>query len=59
VFLEVNNDSYEMLEDITAEVKKVLKKYKATDKVSWQRVDQVINKKTGIAEEVTLSAMPD
>jgi len=59
VFLEVNRDSYEMVEDLTAEVTRVLKKYRAAKMVSWQKVNQVINEKSGIAEDVTLSTIPD
>ena len=59
VFLEVNRDSYEMVEDLAAEVKRVLKKYHAANMVSWQKVNQVINEKAGIAEDVTLQSMLD
>ncbi|NVN98711.1 MAG: L,D-transpeptidase family protein [Geobacteraceae bacterium] len=59
IFLEVNNDSYEMFEDITAEVKKVISSKKLEEKVSWQRVNRVITEKSGIAEDVTLPEMPD
>jgi hypothetical protein len=59
VFLEVNRDSYEMVEDLAAEVKKVLKKYHAANLVSWQKVQQVVAEKAGIAEDVTLQSTPD
>lgn len=57
VFLEVNNDSYEQLEDLALEVNRVLKKVQATEKVSWKKVRQVLNEKSGIAVDV--SAVPD
>jgi len=59
VFLEVNRDSYEMIEDLAGEVRKAIKRHHADSRVSWQRVKKVTNEKSGIAEDVTLSAMPD
>lgn len=59
IFLEVNNDSYEQFVDISAEVRKVISSKKLAEKVSWQRVKRVINERSGIAEDVTLSEMPD
>lgn len=59
VFLEVNRDSYEKVADLSAEVKNALNKYRAVNLVSWQKVNLVINEKSGIAEDVTLTAIPD
>jgi L,D-transpeptidase ErfK/SrfK len=59
VFLEVNNDSYEYVVDIPAEVNRLLKKHRATGKVSWQKVNRAIKEKTGIAMDVTIDAMPE
>jgi lipoprotein-anchoring transpeptidase ErfK/SrfK len=59
VFLEVNRDSYEKIEDISVEVRKSIKRHRAGSMISWQKVSKVINEKSGIAEEVTLEAMPD
>ena len=59
VFLEVNRDSYEKIEDVTAEVKRLIKKRNAGNSVSWRLVGQVIRRESGIAEEVTLAATPD
>jgi len=59
VFLEVNRDSYEMIEDLAAEVRKAIKRHHADSKVSWQMVKRVTNEKSGIAEDVTLAGMPD
>lgn len=59
VFLEVNRDSYGKFEDISAEVRRVIKNHRAGGKVSWQSVNRMITEKSGIAEEVTLAAMPD
>jgi hypothetical protein len=57
VFLEVNNDSYEQLEDLAQEVNRVLKKARASEMVSWKKVRQLLNEKSGIAVDV--SAVPD
>ena len=59
VFLEVNKDSYEQIEDMAAEVRKAIIRKRAESMVSWQMVARVTNEKTGIAEDVTLPAMPD
>lgn len=59
VFLEVNHDSYEQLEDMTAEVRKAINRKRADDRVSWQLVNRVIQERSGIAEDVTLAAIPD
>lgn len=59
VFLEVNRDSYEMFEDLAAEVRKAIKRHHADSKVSWQMVTRVTAEKSGIAEDVTLAVMPD
>ena len=59
MFLEVNRDLYEMVADVHGEVKRAIAQRKADKSVSWQRIDQVINQKSGIAEDVTLAAMPD
>ncbi|HXC94008.1 MAG TPA: L,D-transpeptidase family protein [Geobacteraceae bacterium] len=59
VFLEVNNDSYEYVLDIPEEVNRLLKKHRATGKVSREKVNRAIKEKTGIAMDVTLDAMPE
>lgn len=59
VFLEVNRDSYGKITDMAAEVRKAINRQRAGSMVSWQLVNRMTNEKSGIAEEVTLSAMPD
>jgi len=59
VFLEVNNDSYEYVLDMPAEVNRLLKKHGATGKVSWDKVNRAVKEKTGIAMDVTLMEMPE
>jgi hypothetical protein len=45
--------------DIPAEVNRLLKKHRATGKVSWQKVNRAIKEKTGIAMDVTIDSMPE
>jgi len=59
VFLEVNRDSYERIEDLAGEVRKTINRHRAESRVSWQRVNSVTKEKSGIAEDVTLTEMPD
>jgi lipoprotein-anchoring transpeptidase ErfK/SrfK len=59
VFLEVNRDSYEQIEDMALEVTRIISRYRAENRVSWQRVKKVVNEKSGIAEEVSLAEIPD
>lgn len=59
VFLEVNRDSYGKITDMAAEVRKAINRQRAGRMVSWQLVNRMTNEKSGIAEEVTLSAVPD
>lgn len=59
VFLEVNRDSYRKIADMEAEVRKAINRQRAGSKVSWQLVQRLIHERSGIAEEVTLPAIPD
>lgn len=59
VFLEVNRDSYGKIADMAAEVRKAINRQRAGRMVSWQLVNRMTSEKSGIAEEVTLSTMPD
>jgi L,D-transpeptidase ErfK/SrfK len=54
VFLEVNHDIYEQVRDMSAEVRRQLKKHDAGGKISWDKVRQVLNDRKGVAEDVTL-----
>lgn len=59
VFLEVNSDSYGKITDMEVEVRKAINRQRAGRMVSWQLVKRITDEKSGIAEEVTLSVMPD
>jgi len=57
VFLEVHRDIYTKTKGIEREAKTLLQTLKISDKVDWQKVHQVISRKTGVAEDVTLSSI--
>lgn len=59
VFLEVNNDTYEQIEDMATEVRKAIVRKRAESMVSWQMVTRVTNEKTGIAVDVTQPSIKD
>lgn len=54
VFLEIHRDVYGMTPDLAGEVRGLIAKQQLEEKVDWQKVDLLIKKKTGIAEDVTL-----
>lgn len=54
VFLEVHRDVYGKVKDLNGEAKRLIDGKGVSDKVNWQRVDDVIKEKKGIAEDITL-----
>jgi len=54
VFLQVARDIYKRAPLIDTEVKATIEERGLSDKVDWAKVQDVMNKKTGIAEDVTL-----
>jgi L,D-transpeptidase ErfK/SrfK len=54
VFLEVHRDIYGKFIDLRDEAKKVFEEHGFSEKVEWQKVDLMLQEKTGIAEDVTL-----
>jgi L,D-transpeptidase ErfK/SrfK len=54
MFLEVHKDIYGKVKDLKAVVKRLIEEAGGSNKVDWQKVDRVIDEKSGIAEEVTL-----
>jgi L,D-transpeptidase ErfK/SrfK len=54
VFLEVHRDIYKMVKPLNEEVKKHIEKRNLSDKVDWDKIDAIVNEKSGIAEDVTL-----
>lgn len=55
VFLEVHHDIYTKTKGIEHEAKALLQSLKISDKVDWQKVRQALSRKSGVAEDVTLS----
>lgn len=55
VFLEVHRDIYTKTKGIEHEAKALLQTLKIGDKVDWQKVRQALSRKSGVAEDVTLS----
>jgi L,D-transpeptidase ErfK/SrfK len=53
VFLQVARDIYKKVPSIDAEVRAKLYERGLTDKVDWEKVQEMIRKRTGIAEDVT------
>lgn len=54
IFLEVHRDIYTRTKGIEHEAKTLLQTLH--DKVDWQKVRQALSRKTGVAEDVTLSS---
>jgi len=54
VFLEVHRDIYTKTKGVERETKALLQTLNISDKVDWQKVRQVISRKAGVAEEITL-----
>lgn len=53
VFLEVHRDFYSRIKNIKQEAKTQLEKTGLAERVDWQKVDKVLNERSGIAEDVT------
>jgi L,D-transpeptidase ErfK/SrfK len=53
VFLQIARDIYKKVPSIDAEVRAKLYERGLTDKVDWEKVREMIRKRTGIAEDVT------
>ncbi len=54
IFLEVHRDIYKMKGPLSDEVKKRIAARNLSDKVDWEKINTIVNKKTGIAEDITL-----
>lgn len=54
VFLQVARDIYKKIPSLDTEVRAKIEEQGLSGKVDWAKVQNVINKKTGIAEDVTL-----
>jgi L,D-transpeptidase ErfK/SrfK len=54
VYIEVHRDIYKMLSSVNEEVKTRIEKRGVSDKVNWQKINSIVNEKSGIAEDITL-----
>ncbi len=54
VFLEVHRDVYAMNIRLGDEARRLIEKQRLSDQVDWQKVEAVIKRKAGVAEEITL-----
>lgn len=54
VFLEVNRDIYGKFKDMNAEAKRLLEERGLMSKINWQKAEEIIKEKSGIAEDITL-----
>lgn len=53
IFLEVHGDIYAKTKGVEREARALLQTLNIGDKVDWQKVQQVISRKAGVAEEIT------
>lgn len=54
IFLEVHKDVYRMAKNLNIEAKRLIEKENLADRVDWNKVNSVIKKKDGVAEDITL-----
>lgn len=54
IFFEVHRDVYGRIMDMNAEARRLIKSQGVSDKVNWEKVKQMLNEKSGIAEDISL-----
>jgi L,D-transpeptidase ErfK/SrfK len=54
IFFEVHKDVYGKIMNMDAEAKRLIESTGLSDKVNWQKVNQMLNQRSGVAEDVTL-----
>ncbi len=54
VFLEIHKDIYGKIKDLDAEAIRLIEERGVIDKIDWERVDRMLDEKSGIAEDITL-----
>jgi L,D-transpeptidase ErfK/SrfK len=54
IFFEVHKDVYRKVKDMNAEAKRLIESKGLSDKVNWQKVNEMLSEKSGIAEDITL-----
>lgn len=54
IFFEVHRDVYKKVMDMNAEARRLIESKGISEKVNWRKVNQMLNEKSGIAEDITL-----
>jgi L,D-transpeptidase ErfK/SrfK len=54
IFLEVQRDIYRMMKDLGTEARRMIENAGVAENVDWQKVENVLKEKSGIAEDITL-----
>ncbi len=54
VFLEVHRDVYKKTTNLASEAKRMIEKQNLSGRVDWKKVEAILLRKTGIAEDITL-----
>lgn len=54
VFLEVHRDIYSKTSSLALEARRLIEKQKLADRVDWRKVEVILQRKAGIAEDITL-----
>jgi lipoprotein-anchoring transpeptidase ErfK/SrfK len=54
IFLEVHQDVYGKAIKLDAEARNLIKRHQLTERVDWGKLEAVLRKKSGIAEDITL-----
>ena len=56
VYLEVHHDVYNKSASLVAEARKMVEKEKVSELVDWEKFKAVVKRKSGVAEDITLSS---
>ena len=54
VFLEVHQDVYNKSSGLGQEARRLIERQRLSGQVDWQKVDSIVQRKSGIAEDITL-----
>jgi L,D-transpeptidase ErfK/SrfK len=54
IFFEVHRDVYKKIKDMNTEAKSLIESKGLSDKINWQKVNLMLQEKSGIAEDITL-----
>ena len=54
IFFEVHKDVYGKIMNMDAEARRLIESTGLSDQVNWQKVNQMLNQRSGVAEDITL-----